>query len=363
MNDRQIHVAIVGVGPFGRYFAEIYAKHPNVSGISIYDNNADTLRDAATSLGVERCHARFEDVIHCPEINAVHVASPAPMHAQQTEQVLKAGKHCACAVPMATSLEGIAAVIDAQRNSGKVYMMMETVVYADIYLFVRELIRRGDFGNLQYLRGFYNQDIIGWPDWMRSLPPMLYATHAVAAPVGLAECRATKVHCLGSGKMNADMRERFGNPYPIETALVQLEKDDLVVEIHRSISDTAVTQRETFHVFGDKAGFEWSLSGEQCVLYKLEPLGTGARGRAVRTDRVDVPRRRDLCPPQLMSFLEGNIHSGESAYMVHEFIGSIIEQKHPYVDAPTAANWTATGICAHESAMKHGAEVAIPDFE
>jgi len=33
-----------------------------------------------------------------------------------------------------------------------------------------------------------------------------------------------------------------------------------------------------------------------------------------------------------------------------------------FPDAPTSANWTAVGICAHESAMKGGERIAIPDF-
>jgi hypothetical protein len=34
----------------------------------------------------------------------------------------------------------------------------------------------------------------------------------------------------------------------------------------------------------------------------------------------------------------------------------------PFPDAPTSANWTAVGICAHESALKCGDKVKLPDF-
>jgi hypothetical protein len=40
-----------------------------------------------------------------------------------------------------------------------------------------------------------------------------------------------------------------------------------------------------------------------------------------------------------------------------------VERRKPAVDAVTAANWTAAGICAHESAKRGGAAVEIPSFD
>lgn len=41
---------------------------------------------------------------------------------------------------------------------------------------------------------------------------------------------------------------------------------------------------------------------------------------------------------------------------------SIVEDRDPIIDVYTAADWTAAGICGHESAMNHGKEIIIPDF-
>ena len=49
--------------------------------------------------------------------------------------------------------------------------------------------------------------------------------------------------------------------------------------------------------------------------------------------------------------------------LVHEFVRSIVEERAPAIDAVTAANWTAAGICAHQSAMQGGAEVEVPRFD
>jgi hypothetical protein len=55
-------------------------------------------------------------------------------------------------------------------------------------------------------------------------------------------------------------------------------------------------------------------------------------------------------------------HSGSHPHLVHEFVRSIVEDRAPLIDAVTAATWTAPGICGHESAMRGGEGVEVPDF-
>jgi len=43
-------------------------------------------------------------------------------------------------------------------------------------------------------------------------------------------------------------------------------------------------------------------------------------------------------------------------------VSSIVEGRSPAVDAVTAADWCAAGICAHESAMRGGEGVHVPSF-
>jgi hypothetical protein len=47
---------------------------------------------------------------------------------------------------------------------------------------------------------------------------------------------------------------------------------------------------------------------------------------------------------------------------VHEFVSSLINDRDPWPNAPLSANWTCVGICAHQSALKGGEIVKLPDF-
>ena len=80
-------------------------------------------------------------------------------------------------------------IVELQRKTGKVYMMMETVVYSREYLFAKDLYDRGVLGRIQFLRGSHQQDMDGWPDYWPGLPPMWYATHCVSPCLAILSTR------------------------------------------------------------------------------------------------------------------------------------------------------------------------------
>ena len=63
-----------------------------------------------------------------------------------------------------------------------------------------------------------------------------------------------------------------------------------------------------------------------------------------------------------LSFLQGGGHGGSHPHLAHNFLLAALGEKHAMPDAPTSANWTAVGICAHMSAMKGGEKMKIPEF-
>jgi predicted dehydrogenase len=278
---------------------------------------------------------------------------------------------------MATTLEELAAIVAAERRSGRNYMMMETAVYTYHCLSVQELLQQDVIGRVQFLRGAHYQDMENWPDYWMGLPPMHYATHAISPLLALSKAKAKRVHCFGSGVMREDLRRRYHNPFPVETAIFQLDRDDLAAEATRSLFHTAREYGELFTVYGEKATFEWHLEQEMPVLYRMGPLER-QRGRTVTRESFipgDYSHRlpgaiqhfsRHVVIPDPknphQSLLQGGGHHGSHPHLVHEFVRSILEARPSAIDAATAANWTAAGICAHESALRGGAAVDVPAF-
>ena len=54
---------------------------------------------------------------------------------------------------MARTIEECRLVVEAQKASGKKYCMMETTVFTREYLFVKELVAKGELGRIQFMRG------------------------------------------------------------------------------------------------------------------------------------------------------------------------------------------------------------------
>src|SRR5690242_2280427 len=169
-SEKPIRVAIIGLG-FGAEFIPIYQNYPGAEMAAICRRNKKGLDECGDRWKIAKRYMDFEDVLKDPDIDAVHINSPIPDHGPQSLAALKAGKHVACTVPMATSIEECKALVEAQRASGKVYMMMETVVYSREYLFVKELYDKGELGRIQFLRGSHQQDLEAWPGYREGLPP------------------------------------------------------------------------------------------------------------------------------------------------------------------------------------------------
>ena len=70
----------------------------------------------------------------------------------------------------ATTIDECRQIVEAQRKSGEVYMMMETVVYSREFLFIKELYERASSGRIQFMRGSHQQDMDGWPGYWEGFP-------------------------------------------------------------------------------------------------------------------------------------------------------------------------------------------------
>ena len=357
----KLKVAVVGLG-FGAEFIPIYQRHPDAELWAICQRNEENLNTIGDQFGVERRYTSFDALLKEPDVDAVHINTPIAVHGKMSLASLNAGKHTACTVPMATTVDECLKIIEARERSGKVYMMMETAIFTREYLYAKELVDSGKLGKIQFLRGSHQQNmgLPGWPSYWYGFPPMHYATHAVSPLLAISNTRAESVVCFGSGRIKEEFIAHYGAPFAVESTLVKLRDSDLACEVTRSLFNTIRQYRESFDVYGTDGSFEWEqLMGEGPVIY------SGYED----ADRVEVPDYGHLLPREIAaftqagvydekhehtSFIQGGGHGGSHPHLVHEFVRSVVEERESIADARPAANWTMTGICAHESAMQGG---------
>ncbi len=380
MKNGKIKAALVGLG-FGGAFVPIWADHPNVEEIVICDADPDRVNWWKQNRPDIVVYNSFEDILADETIDAVHLVTGIPDHAKQTIQVLESGKHCACTVPMATSLDDIRAIHAAVRKSGKNYMMMETTLYTYQYFYVKHMLESGELGRIQLMRGSHYQDMEFWPPYWNGLPPFWYGTHALAPMIALSGSRVDRVSCLGSGTMRDELMTTYGNPFPCETAHLHFA-NGLAGESTRTLFETARVYQEGLFIYGSKKSFEWGFMDfdDPYITTLACENETTRRGLSVTYKVEEMPNYYADLPEELWKYTVGDGsydpenphetlkkgagagHHGSHSHLVHEFVSSIIEGRKAWIDEELAGNITAAGICAHESALRDGEWVIVPKF-
>jgi predicted dehydrogenase len=344
ISERKIRVGIVGYGlcQFGAAFG--FQDHPNVQVVAVSDLFPDRCRNLARACRCAKTYPSLEELVTDDDIEAVFVATDAPSHARHCMEVLKHGKHVASAVPAVFgSLEDAGKLLEAVKRSGLKYMMFETSCFHEDLHAMRQIYNAGGMGKLLYSEGEYfhyqAQLIDSYKQWRLGLPPQWYPTHANAYHLCVSGESFTEVSCLGM-RSAAEHLQPAGNPYqnPFGTEIALLR--------------TSQGGSSRMAVSWDTPGFGGEMGrirGEKGSFYeKYEGLAK------------DLP---DLRRPPLPPKVAPGAHGGSHGYLMNEFVTAILQDRKPLVDITAALNLTVAGIVAHQSALKEGEAMKIPQYK
>lgn len=389
-------LGIVGAGQFAGQFATLFRHHPGVSDVYVTDtvpDRAERLVEIADLAGTSPSFAALLE----SSVDAIALFTQRWTHGPLVVQALRAGKHVYSAVPMAVSEEEIAAIIDAVRETGLIYMMGETSYYNPATVFVRDHVASGTFGRLFYAEGDYVHDMdlgfydayrfSGGDDWKStaSYPPMLYPTHAIGGVLGAWNTYATSVSCVGMHDDRGDgvfdvETSQFGNDFSNATALFETaDGGSMRTNEFRRVGYPSHLRESRFRFFGTDASFE------QLVTTSLLQNKTGVEDV---TDLLttsasishDDPQLAHVAPALRDAFVSGtapvhdtrrlpaelhglhNGHEGSHHFLVDDFVRALNDNALPPVNAWVAARYTLPGVVAHESALRGGERLPIRDF-
>jgi predicted dehydrogenase len=390
-------LGIVGAGQFSGQFASLFNMHPGVSRIVVTDLVTERATAQVERIGLDGTVADFDTMLADPAIDAVAIFTQRWTHGPLVVRALRAGKHVYSAVPMAISEEEIAAIIDAVRETGLIYMMGETSYYNPATVFARQQLAAGKFGRVFYAEGDYVHDMdlgfydaykySGGADWKRtaSYPPMLYPTHSIGGVLGAVPTYATSVSSLGvpddrgDGVFDREISQ-FDNDFSNATALFELaDGGSMRINELRRVGYPSHLRESRFRYFGTDGSFEqiatvsvWQdREGVEDVSELLQ---------ASETMDFDDPSLADVAPALRDSFISGhapihdtsrlpaelhgahNGHNGSHHFLVDDFVTAVNQGTLPPVNAWVAARFTLPGIVAHQSALRGGPRLPITDF-
>jgi predicted dehydrogenase len=278
-------------------------------------------------------------------LEAIFVATDAPSHARHCIEALKHGKHVATAVPAAFgSLEEADAVHKAVKESGLAYMMFETSAFHNELYAMREIYKAGAFGKLVYCEGEYyhymDVPIDSFNGWRVGLPPQWYPTHSNAYHTCVGGGSFTEVSCMGIPSIVPHLMpgdNTYKNPFGTEIALFRTNDGGMA---RMAVSwDTPGLGGELGRVRGEKG----SMTG-------------------MHYDGLADISALNLNKPPLPPTVDAGGHGGSHGYLMNEFVTAILEERKPLVDIVWALNMTVSGIVAHESALRDGELMKIPQY-
>lgn len=365
-SGKTIRLGVVG-GRFGATFH--WHEHPNcvVTGVTdLVPKRRDALRKA---YACDTVYDSLEEMVaKAKDIDAVAVFSGADLHAQHTKLCMDRGWHVLAACPTCATVEEAEMLVELKKRTGLRYMMAESSWYRPGCIFARNLYRAGGLGEIFYTeaeyyhdRGdleelvtnkktrFYEPD--GSPNWRVGLPPLMYPTHCLAYVVGVTGDRITRVSGLGWGTDHAFLKKNpYNNPHWNQASLMKTDKGHMV---RCNMFKLCAAGGERAQWFGDKASLYMPTEGVFDEAIQHDRMG--------ESRPVDLPETwKSESLPEPMRHPSG--HGGSAVLISAEFINALIEDREPEVDLYDSLAMTLPGIVAHQSAMKDGEQLPVPQF-
>jgi predicted dehydrogenase len=138
---------LIGAGDIAaRRVAPALRDSPGSAFAAVARAHADQAAEFAQRHGASRWYADWREMLRDPELDAVYVATPVRLHAEQAVAAAEAGKHVLCEKPMALDVAGCERMIAAARDHG---VKLGVAYYRHHYPVVgrlRELIASGEIG-------------------------------------------------------------------------------------------------------------------------------------------------------------------------------------------------------------------------
>lgn len=376
---KKIRMGVVG-GNFGCAF--YWNEHPNCQVTGVTDLLPDRRKRLQNVYKCETAYDSLEEMVEkANDVDAVAIFSGAPDHTKHAMMCFNRGWHVISAVPACFTLDEAAQLKETVERTGLNYMLAETSYYRQPCIFARELYRDGVFGNLFYTEAEYYHDrgdlarLINdkksrffMPDgshsWRWGMPGMHYPTHATGLLVGVTKERIVKVSCLGWGTGDHPFLTDnvYDNPYWNEASMMATDRGNM---LRCNVFWLCSAHGERAQWMGDKAMFymdkgdihgpklKYRTEGKTASRYDL-PVQAGGD--------VDVPIywKTDMLPEAMR---HDSDHGGAHTFIAAEFINALLEERSPAIDVYESLAMTVPGVVAHESALKGGEQLAVPQFD
>jgi predicted dehydrogenase len=337
----------------------------------------------------------YDEMLKKSDCDAVFIATPLFLHAEQAIKAMRMGKHVLSEVIASATIDEGWRLIETVEDTGMTYMLAENYCYMRPNMMVLNMVEKGVFGEILYAEGGYIHDcrnLLFYPDgrltWRGEMSHRClgctYPTHSVG-PIA-QWLRINKDKDGGdrflrlasfqskSSSIPEYVRKNFGEGHPgirpdfwrrgdSSITVIQTEKDALVV-IRVDYHSPRPHNMTHYALQGTRASYVSQRHGGEDPLIWIDGRSPGkSPGDASweplwkYRDEYDHPYWR-----QLGGLAERFGHGGGDFFVFKDFIDSILENRPPPIDVYDAVTWSSIAPLSAESIMKGCMPVEIPNF-
>ena len=152
---KKYNIGIIGAGMYGKILMRAFQQDLRRAHITWVNSASEaTTKSAAEEFGVEKWSTDYRDVLADPAVDAVIIATPPYVHAEQLEESLKAGKHVLLEKPIAESRESLQRIVKAVESAPSLKILEASCRHTRLgrkYDVIKKMIKEGKLGEVYHI--------------------------------------------------------------------------------------------------------------------------------------------------------------------------------------------------------------------
>ena len=148
------NLGIIGAGMYGKILMRHFKTDERAEITWVNSASEATTRSAAQEFGVPNWTLDYREILADPDVNAVVIATPPFVHADQLEAALSAGKHVLLEKPIAESRESLRRIVKAVEAAPNLKVLEASCRHTRLtrkFQFIKSVIDSGKLGQVYHI--------------------------------------------------------------------------------------------------------------------------------------------------------------------------------------------------------------------
>ena len=393
-----VRLAVVGGRRGGSFEAALDAFKDKVQLVAMCDLDEKLLASARERHPELKTTTSYEKLLEDPKIDAVLLATPMHLHAPQSIQALKAGKHVLSEVIAAISMDECWELVETVEKTKRTYMLSENYCYTRQAMMIKNMCEQNLFGELTTAEGAYLHDcrhLLYYPDHSRTWRGTIvcgqigrsngYPTHSlgpIAQWMGITrgdeflrtttfvtrEAARSEYAAALLGKDHPDAQpSQWSGAADSASTLIETKKGRVIyIRVDSGSPRPHDMARHTLN--GSRGCFITGRHWKEDPLVWIESLSKGSALPNAKdepewqplwdlAERYEHPRWK-----KHRAAAEKAGHGGGDFFVLEDFADAIVNKRLPAIDVYDAVTWSSIAPLSMESVIKKGATLEVPDF-